>query len=195
MGRAVGAQESARRGAKSSGYWPVRWMRTTERGLSSPRRVSREVWSFVGKSSGNVRLLRPFRVPRWGWVGDLGHRVAQPQAVLLVPVGDARVARIAGGSCVNGDGLGPRGGRAVRVNLCEIPCGISGPGAPESALPVDSKGVSGRAPKHGGEGGIRTHGTLAGTPVFKTGAINRSTTSPWRLGDSGKMAWRAGRAS
>ena len=30
----------------------------------------------------------------------------------------------------------------------------------------------------GGEGGIRTHGTLTGTPVFKTGAINRSTTSP-----------------
>jgi hypothetical protein len=30
----------------------------------------------------------------------------------------------------------------------------------------------------GGEGGIRTHGPLAGTPVFKTGAINRSATSP-----------------
>jgi hypothetical protein len=29
-----------------------------------------------------------------------------------------------------------------------------------------------------GEGGIRTHGTLAGTPVFKTGAINHSATSP-----------------
>jgi hypothetical protein len=30
----------------------------------------------------------------------------------------------------------------------------------------------------GGEGGIRTLGPLAGTPVFKTGAINRSATSP-----------------
>ena len=30
----------------------------------------------------------------------------------------------------------------------------------------------------GGEGGIRTHGTLARTPVFKTGAFNRSATSP-----------------
>ena len=30
----------------------------------------------------------------------------------------------------------------------------------------------------GGEGGIRTHGTLARTPVFKTGAFNHSATSP-----------------
>ncbi len=31
---------------------------------------------------------------------------------------------------------------------------------------------------YGGEGGIRTHVTLADNPVFKTGAINRSATSP-----------------
>ena len=31
---------------------------------------------------------------------------------------------------------------------------------------------------YGGEGGIRTHGTLARTPVFKTGAFNHSATSP-----------------
>ena len=30
----------------------------------------------------------------------------------------------------------------------------------------------------GGEGGIRTHGRIAPTPVFKTGAFNRSATSP-----------------
>src|SRR5437016_5780582 len=30
----------------------------------------------------------------------------------------------------------------------------------------------------GGEGGIRTHGTLAGTTVFKTVAFNHSATSP-----------------
>src|ERR1700684_3305413 len=30
----------------------------------------------------------------------------------------------------------------------------------------------------GGRGGIRTHGTLAGTPVFKTGALNHSSTLP-----------------
>src|SRR5882757_5971402 len=29
-----------------------------------------------------------------------------------------------------------------------------------------------------GRGGIRTHGTLAGTPVFKTGALNHSATLP-----------------
>ena len=32
----------------------------------------------------------------------------------------------------------------------------------------------------GGEGGIRTHGGLAPTPVFKTGAFNRSATSPYK---------------
>ena len=31
----------------------------------------------------------------------------------------------------------------------------------------------------GGEGGIRTHETLAGLPVFKTGTFNHSVTSPW----------------
>jgi hypothetical protein len=36
-----------------------------------------------------------------------------------------------------------------------------------------------------GETGIRTLGTLAGTPVFKTGAIGRSAISPgWMLGTS-----------
>jgi hypothetical protein len=30
----------------------------------------------------------------------------------------------------------------------------------------------------GGRGGIRTHGTLSGTPVFKTGALNHSATLP-----------------
>ena len=35
---------------------------------------------------------------------------------------------------------------------------------------------------NGGEGGIRTHGKLAPTPVFKTGAFNHSATSPhWGL--------------
>jgi hypothetical protein len=34
---------------------------------------------------------------------------------------------------------------------------------------------------NGGEGGIRTPGTLSGTPVFKTGAINHSATSPAEL--------------
>jgi hypothetical protein len=30
----------------------------------------------------------------------------------------------------------------------------------------------------GGRGGIRTHGGLAPTPVFKTGALNHSATLP-----------------
>src|SRR5438128_1861955 len=32
--------------------------------------------------------------------------------------------------------------------------------------------------KTGGEGGIRTHGTLSGTPDFESGTIDHSATSP-----------------
>jgi hypothetical protein len=35
----------------------------------------------------------------------------------------------------------------------------------------------------GGEGGIRTHGKLAPTAVFKTAALNHSATSPIQLID------------
>ena len=34
--------------------------------------------------------------------------------------------------------------------------------------------------ENGGEGGIRTHGTLSRTAVFKTAALNHSATSPCR---------------
>ena len=37
-----------------------------------------------------------------------------------------------------------------------------------------------RSGKGGGEGGIRTHGTLAGTTVFETAPIDHSGTSPQR---------------
>ena len=36
-----------------------------------------------------------------------------------------------------------------------------------------------RRAKDGGEGGIRTPGTVAGPAVFKTAAIDHSATSPW----------------
>ncbi len=45
---------------------------------------------------------------------------------------------------------------------------------------------------NGGEGGIRTHGTLSRTAVFKTAALNHSATSPmqpWRVG-AGGMCFR-----
>ncbi len=32
--------------------------------------------------------------------------------------------------------------------------------------------------RHGGWGGIRTHGTVSRTPVFKTGSLNHSDTHP-----------------
>ncbi len=40
------------------------------------------------------------------------------------------------------------------------------------------KGAADREERIGGEGEIRTHGTLAGTPVFETGPIGHSGTSP-----------------
>jgi hypothetical protein len=43
---------------------------------------------------------------------------------------------------------------------------------------VNSDTTTNRGKHTGGRGGIRTHGTLAGTPVFKTGALNHSATLP-----------------
>ena len=43
--------------------------------------------------------------------------------------------------------------------------------------PVALTGDAGHS-SGGGRGGIRTHGALAGTPVFKTGALNHSATLP-----------------
>ena len=45
---------------------------------------------------------------------------------------------------------------------------------PLSAVPMQLCIVS-------GVGEIRTHGTLAGSPVFKTGAFNHSATTPRRF--------------
>jgi hypothetical protein len=47
---------------------------------------------------------------------------------------------------------------------------------------------------NGGEGGIRTPDTLSGMPVFKTGAINHSATSPLgRINNFGKhLTYRLG---
>jgi hypothetical protein len=45
-------------------------------------------------------------------------------------------------------------------------------------LLVFSKTVLGKLGKNGGEGEIRTHGGISPSPVFKTGALNHSATSP-----------------
>ncbi len=42
-------------------------------------------------------------------------------------------------------------------------------------MPIDNQF---RVAKFGGGGEIRTHGTLAGTLVFKTSVLNHSTTPP-----------------
>jgi hypothetical protein len=45
-------------------------------------------------------------------------------------------------------------------------------------IKVRTRRCFGEVQKTGGEGGIRTPDTLSGMPVFKTGAINHSATSP-----------------
>jgi hypothetical protein len=47
-----------------------------------------------------------------------------------------------------------------------------------SNSPVKERKGYGAQEVHGGEGGIRTHGTLPRTAVFKTAALNHSATSP-----------------
>ena len=41
-----------------------------------------------------------------------------------------------------------------------------------------ARSVRGPDPENGGSGGIRTHGTLSRTAVFKTAAFNHSATLP-----------------
>jgi hypothetical protein len=60
-------------------------------------------------------------------------------------------------------------------------CPNSGFSNPEISLPFKVLGgPNGREVANGGEGGIRTHGTLSRTAVFKTAALNHSATSPLR---------------
>jgi hypothetical protein len=47
-----------------------------------------------------------------------------------------------------------------------------------SLFPEQSRRISLHCRLYGGEGGIRTPGTVSRTPVFKTGAFNHSATSP-----------------
>ena len=49
------------------------------------------------------------------------------------------------------------------------------------AKSLDMETMSPTRKVDGGEGGIRTHGSIAAAPVFKTGALNRSATSPLDL--------------
>src|SRR3954469_3461517 len=54
---------------------------------------------------------------------------------------------------------------------------------PESLLPTNRERAYSIAMENvwdGGRGGIRTHGTVSRTPVFKTGSLNHSDTLPSR---------------
>ena len=57
--------------------------------------------------------------------------------------------------------------------------------ASEGPNPTLSRQVSGLRPETGGEGGIRTHGSLSTTTAFEAGRFNHSRTSPrffWLVG-------------
>ena len=76
-------------------------------------------------------------------------------------------------------------GREAEIRIC-ADLRRSAAGSPTTGDPDPERGRRGKnlhlkrslVKKSGGEGGIRTPGTLSGTPVFKTGAINHSATSP-----------------
>ena len=69
-------------------------------------------------------------------------------------------------------GFGPLHNQAGDLCHWFLPLGKALPLHPPVALEAKDK------KRHGGEGGIRTPDTLSGMPVFKTGAINHSATSP-----------------
>ena len=68
-------------------------------------------------------------------------------------------------SCRLFDVLAPCPGTCHRTCCRAISAGVYPPSAPRRET--------------GGWGGIRTHGTLTRTAVFKTAALNRSATHPW----------------
>jgi hypothetical protein len=65
---------------------------------------------------------------------------------------------------------------------CQMPQRMSAPAVLSDCFGAGALSPKGQEPSLpiGGEGEIRTHEALADPPVFKTGAINRSATSPVR---------------
>jgi hypothetical protein len=70
--------------------------------------------------------------------------------------------------------------RILGINQGALPCIRSGRSL--ICRPASSGSCEGWRKWNGGEGGIRTHGTLAGTTVFETAPIDHSGTSPRRQG-------------
>ena len=78
--------------------------------------------------------------------------------------------------------------KCTRWGETELHC----PNHPLSRTKKQKPTINGEPFLPGGEGEIRTHGTLAGTLVFKTSTLNHSVTSPeHKL----KAKWRRGRDS
>src|SRR5271166_4956464 len=112
----------------------------------------------------NAGLSHP-RDVAFGGEGGIDSGLAGPR-----PAGALRASKIAVGDFVEPTELrvGGEGG---------IDSGLAGP-RPAGALRASKIAVGDFVEptelRIGGEGGIRTHGSGEGTPVFKTGAFNRS---------------------
>ena len=130
--------------------------------------------------------------------GGLSGRNNQPG---LRPVGLLRVRSFeffaAGGRCEDGQktfpGGAPRfagfvGSTVKRASKRAVGCGpmadtkreraILTPARREQNWPKSEDEIANSMKNCGGEGGIRTHGTLSGTSVFETDRFNHSRTSP-----------------
>lgn len=108
----------------------------------------------------------------------------QPEAVVLRATGtDEKPASIRMSSRDDGDSgprvvAGPIDNRCNQMRTIETTSGETGD-SPESQKPLQMQGVESDCESLiGGEAGIRTLERVTPSPVFKTGAIGRSATSP-----------------
>jgi hypothetical protein len=130
-----------------------------------------------GAWTGGGRFVRP-PATLWG----------TPTGVIPAGVGPAGIERArVGGAEIGGLGTCPGCGlKSTRLpsrgtcSTCNRDSVVRGatwsPGGSGIAVSARKQGI--RRTPGSGEGGIRTHGALSDTPVFKTGAFNRSATSP-----------------
>ena len=84
------------------------------------------------------------------------------------------------GASLNFGKTRPNPSQPVQTEVIEVGAS-TGTEAPENegeSLELATVGTPWPVEQNGGEGGIRTHGTLSGTPDFESGTIDHSATSP-----------------
>jgi hypothetical protein len=152
---------------------------------------------FITKNVVGIFIAKHVSVPATPGVGLPLPRAARRASTVFG--GDRRRAApkgrapASGGSTSGGGGIRARSGAAGEAKATRKTSSfMRGPGGPGGGGGIRARKRAKRAEGSatdlliqtgpegpGGGGGIRTHGTLASTPVFKTGAFNRSATPPW----------------